>query len=144
VYGCACAGVHGGRGDGRARALPAPDGAGRGAHAPRGARRGREGVPPPAARTKGLQFYVLFPIPMKSKESMRSSISPRSVGFGVRSRKLSNVGYVTKNLLYQAPPCFGRHVMPVVPAAFAVVSTHRCTLGPRGRLWLVLLMCDYT
>jgi hypothetical protein len=60
----------------------------------------------------------------------------RSVRFGVRSRKLSNVvhviGWVTKNLLSRAPPRFGRHVKPLVPAAFAVVSTHQPALGPRG------------
>jgi hypothetical protein len=28
----------------------------------------------------------------------------------------------------------------LVPAAFAVASTHQPTLGPRGRLWPVLLM----
>jgi hypothetical protein len=28
------------------------------------------------------------------------------------------------NLLSRAPPCFGRHVKLLVPAAFAVVSTH--------------------
>jgi hypothetical protein len=31
---------------------------------------------------------------------------------------------VTKNGLPRAPLCFGRHVKPLVPAAFAVVSTH--------------------
>jgi hypothetical protein len=41
-----------------------------------------------------------------------------------------------------APPCFGRHVKPLVPAAFAVVSTHQSTLGTRGGLWPVLLMCN--
>jgi hypothetical protein len=29
-----------------------------------------------------------------------------------------------QNLLSQAPPCFGRHVKPLVPVAFAIVSTH--------------------
>jgi hypothetical protein len=33
-------------------------------------------------------------------------------------------GWVTKNLLSQAPPCFGRHVKPLDPAAFVVVITH--------------------
>jgi hypothetical protein len=28
-----------------------------------------------------------------------------------------------QNLLSQAPPCFGTHVKPLVPAAFAVVLT---------------------
>jgi hypothetical protein len=44
------------------------------------------------------------------------------------------------NLLSRTPPCFGRHVKPLVHAAFAVVS-HQPALGPRG-LWPVLLMCN--
>ncbi|RVE43331.1 hypothetical protein evm_012035 [Chilo suppressalis] len=46
----------------------------------------------------------------------------------------SVIGWVTKNLLSRAPPCFGRHVKPLVPAASAVVSTHQSALGPRGGL----------
>jgi hypothetical protein len=47
----------------------------------------------------------------------------------VRSRKLNNVFKVChrmgdQNLLSRARPCFGRHVKLLVPAAFAVVSTH--------------------
>jgi hypothetical protein len=34
-------------------------------------------------------------------------------------------GCLIKNLLSQVPPCFGRHVKPLFPAAFAVVSTHQ-------------------
>jgi hypothetical protein len=49
---------------------------------------------------------------------------------------------VTKNVLCRAPPCFGRHVKPLVPAAFAVVSTHQSALPPRGGIWAVLLMCS--
>jgi hypothetical protein len=29
-----------------------------------------------------------------------------------------------QNLLFRDPPCFGRHVKLLVPAAFAVVSIH--------------------
>jgi hypothetical protein len=29
-----------------------------------------------------------------------------------------------QNLLSRAPPCFGRHVKQLVPAAFAIVSIH--------------------
>jgi hypothetical protein len=29
-----------------------------------------------------------------------------------------------QNLLSRALPCFGRHVKPLVPVAFAIVSTH--------------------
>jgi hypothetical protein len=45
-----------------------------------------------------------------------------------------SVLWVTKNLLSRAPPCFGRPVKQLVPAAFAVVSTSGCwpALGPRG------------
>jgi hypothetical protein len=39
-------------------------------------------------------------------------------------QRWSVIGWVTKNLLSRAPPCFGRHVKPLVPAAFAVVSTN--------------------
>jgi hypothetical protein len=50
-------------------------------------------------------------------------MAPRSMRFGVRSRKLSNVEQVLdgrSNFIF----CFGKHVMPLVPDAFAVVSTH--------------------
>jgi hypothetical protein len=39
-------------------------------------------------------------------------------------QRWSVIGWVGKNLLFRAPPCFGRHVQPVVPVAFAFVSTH--------------------
>jgi hypothetical protein len=39
-------------------------------------------------------------------------------------RRWSVIGWVTKNLLSRTPPCFEKHVKPLVPAAFAVVSTH--------------------
>jgi hypothetical protein len=54
----------------------------------------------------------------------------------------SVIGWVTKNLLSVDPPCFERHVKPLVPAAFAVVSTNQSALGPRGALWPVLFMCN--
>jgi hypothetical protein len=43
--------------------------------------------------------------------------------------ELSNVG---QNSLSQAPPCFGRPVKPLIPAAIAVVRTYQPALGPRG------------
>jgi hypothetical protein len=55
-------------------------------------------------------------------------------------QRWSVIARVTKNLLSRAPPCFGRHVKPLVPAAFAVVSTHQPASDTRGGLWLVLLM----
>jgi hypothetical protein len=59
----------------------------------------------------------------------------------VKQRR-SVIGWVTKNILSGAPPCFGKHVKPLVPAAFAVFSTHQPALGPRGGLWPVVLMCN--
>jgi hypothetical protein len=32
-------------------------------------------------------------------------------------QRWSVIGWVTKNVLSRAPPCFGRHVKPLVPAA---------------------------
>jgi hypothetical protein len=49
-------------------------------------------------------------------------------------QRWSAIGWVTKNLLSRAPPCFGRDVKPLAPAAFAAVSTHQSALGPRGGL----------
>jgi hypothetical protein len=40
-----------------------------------------------------------------------------------------------QNLLSRAPPRFGRHVKLLVPAVFAVVSTHQPALSPCGGLW---------
>jgi hypothetical protein len=42
--------------------------------------------------------------------------------------------------MYINNTCFGRHVKPLVQAAFADDSTHQ--LGPRGGLWPVLLLCN--
>jgi hypothetical protein len=66
-------------------------------------------------------------------------MAPRSMRSGVQSWKLSNVGQSLdggpKIYYHELPPCFERHVKPLVPAAFAVVSTHQRALGPRGWLW---------
>jgi hypothetical protein len=73
---------------------------------------------------------------IRSKETrgVRSPIALRLV----RSRAIAEdkqrsqwsvMGWVTKTLSPRAPPCFGRHVKPLVPAAFAVVSTHQSALG---------------
>jgi hypothetical protein len=49
---------------------------------------------------------------------------PALSALGVLSGKLSDVdrSWVTKNLIFRAPSCFGRHVKPLVPAVYAVVS----------------------
>jgi hypothetical protein len=57
-------------------------------------------------------------------------------------QRWSFIGWVTKNLLSRGPPCFGKLVKLLVPAAFAVVSTHQPAVGPRGGLWPVFLMCN--
>jgi hypothetical protein len=49
-------------------------------------------------------------------------------------QRWSVIGWVTKNLFSRAPPCFGRHVKPLVPDELAVVSTHQPELGPHGGL----------
>jgi hypothetical protein len=36
----------------------------------------------------------------------------------------SVIEWVTKNLLYRTPPYYGRHVKPLVPAAFVVIRTN--------------------
>jgi hypothetical protein len=50
------------------------------------------------------------------------------------------IPWVTKILLSRDFPCSGRHVKPLVPAAFAVVSTHQPALIPRGIS--IHLMCN--
>jgi hypothetical protein len=52
------------------------------------------------------------------------------------------IRWVTKNVLSRASSCFGRHVKPLVRAAFAVVSIHQPAMGQRGGLWPVLLICN--
>jgi hypothetical protein len=74
------------------------------------------------------------------KNLMRVNALRRAVA--VAKQRWSVIGWVTKNLLSRAPPCFGKHGKPLVPAAFAVVSTHQPALGPRGGLWPHLLMCN--
>jgi hypothetical protein len=53
-------------------------------------------------------------------------------------QRWSIIDWVTKNVLSRAPWCFGKHAKPLVPAAFANVSTHQPELGPRGGLWLLI------
>jgi hypothetical protein len=64
----------------------------------------------------------------------------RAIAEAKQRSQWSVMGWVTKTLSSRAPPCFGSHVKPLVPAAFAVVSTHQSSLGPRSGLWPVLLV----
>jgi hypothetical protein len=70
------------------------------------------------------------------RDQCRNSMVPRSV----RLRKLSNIGQ-PENLLSRAPPCFKRHIKPLI-LAFVVVSNHQPSLGLRGGLWPVVFMCN--
>jgi hypothetical protein len=47
-----------------------------------------------------------------------------------------------QNLLSRAPPCFGRHVKPLVPATFAVVSTHSRFKLTSGRRPVVKIIAE--
>jgi hypothetical protein len=79
---------------------------------------------------------------LKSSEELDDPVSALRRGIVEAKQRWSAIGWVTKNLLSRAPPCFGRLVKLLVPAAFAVVSTHQTALGPCGGLWPVLLMCN--
>jgi hypothetical protein len=54
-------------------------------------------------------------------------------------QRRSVIGWVTKNVLSRAP-CLGRHVKPLVPTAFEVVSTQQSALGSRDGF--VLFICN--
>jgi hypothetical protein len=75
-----------------------------------------------------------------SKELDGLAVSALRHAMAEYKQRWSVIGWVTKNLLSRAPPCFGRHVKPLVLAAFAVICTNQTS--PRGGLWRVLLMCN--
>jgi hypothetical protein len=81
--------------------------------------------------TPGTSNYIMQELAGPTVSALRRAIAEFKLRWSVIAR-------VNKNLLSQAPPCFGRHVKSV--PAFAVVSTHESALT-RG-LWLVLLMCN--
>jgi hypothetical protein len=71
-------------------------------------------------------------------------MASRSVRFDVRSPKLSNFGRSSDGLpeIYYLELLCASEGMPLIPAAFAVVSSHQTVLDPRGGLLPVLLMCN--
>jgi hypothetical protein len=70
-------------------------------------------------------------------------MAPRSVRFGVRSWKLSKGSHwMGDQKFIISSSSVLRNVKPLIPAEFAVVSTHQPSLDPRGGLWPVLLMCN--
>jgi hypothetical protein len=64
----------------------------------------------------------------------------RSVRFGAREVKLC-WSVIEQKLIILSSLMLPK-VKPLVPDAFAVVSTHQFALGPRGGFWPVLLMCN--
>jgi hypothetical protein len=78
----------------------------------------------------------------KLEELNDPAVSALRRAFAEVKQRWSVIGWVTKNLLSRALPCLGRHVKPLVPAAFAVISTDQPALSPRGGLWPVLLISN--
>jgi hypothetical protein len=96
-------------------------------------------IPVQPTTRQDVQNRAIFPLDFRSEEPVDPAVSALRRSIAEVKQRWSVIGWVTKNLLSQATPCFGRHVKPLVPAAFAVVSTHQPALGPRGGLWPVLL-----
>jgi hypothetical protein len=78
---------------------------------------------------KELLFYIFV---HKSEELDGPAVSALRCAIAEVKQGWADTGWVIKNLLSRVPLCFWRHVNPLVPAAFAVVSTHQPALGPRG------------
>jgi hypothetical protein len=95
---------------------------------------------------KVLILFIFFTFKIKVEEKVEEldgpAVSALRRAITEAKQRWSAIGWVTKKLFSRAPPCFRRHVKPLVPAAFAVVSTHQSALGPRGGLWPVLPMCN--
>jgi hypothetical protein len=89
-----------------------------------------------------MRCHSLATLKVNSGKFDGSSVSVLRRAIAEVKQRWSVIGWVTKNLVSRAPPCSGRHVKPLVLAAFVVVSTHQPTLGPRGWLWPVRLMCN--
>jgi hypothetical protein len=74
---------------------------------------------------------------------MRSSMAPRSVRFGLRSQKLSNVGQSLdgwSKIYYLELLCILEGTLSRW-SRLHLQSTHQSAKGSRGGLWPVLLMC---
>jgi hypothetical protein len=77
----------------------------------------------------------MYIYPLYSSEELNGpAISALRRAITEVKQRWSVIEWMTKNLLFRAPPCFETHVKPLVPAAFA--------LDPRGGLKPVLLMCN--
>jgi hypothetical protein len=60
-------------------------------------------------------FFSLGVIIYEVLDGLAVSVLRRAIAEA--KERWSVFGWVTKNLLSRAPPCFGRHVKPLVPAA---------------------------
>jgi hypothetical protein len=106
----------------------------RSAWSERGDRNGHRDAPVKVTETY-LAFIMLYHRSLGDPEELDTGCEITEV-----KQCWSVMRWVTKNVSCRGPPCFGRHVKPLVPAALAVVSTHQPALGPRGGLWPVFLM----
>jgi hypothetical protein len=79
-------------------------------------------------------FHYLQPINVPTTAVDGPVVNAHRRAIAEVKQRWSAIGWVTKNLLSRAPTCFGRHVKPLTPAAFPVVSTHQPALGARGGL----------
>jgi hypothetical protein len=80
-----------------------------------------------AVQTYILLIYLLRGMRRREEGGARWSsgqCARRAIAKAKHRSQWPVIGWVTKNLLCRAPPCFGRHVKPFVPVAFAIVSTH--------------------
>jgi hypothetical protein len=102
----------------------------------------RSSVLPPLFVTRKTFNNNYFLVIQEREELGGLEVSALRCAIAEDKQRWSVIGWVTKNLLCRAPPWLGRHVKPLVPVAFAVVSTHQHKLGPRGGLMPVLLMCN--
>jgi hypothetical protein len=87
---------------------------------------------------KLTEFFKIYYVTVDVIKS-RLSVNALRRAIAEVKQRWSVIGWMTKNLLSRAPKCFKRHVKPLVPAAFAVVSTYQTWYGG---LCPVLLMCN--
>jgi hypothetical protein len=65
-----------------------------------------------------------LPMIFTKKKLDESAVSALRSAIAEVKQRWSVIRWMTKNLLSSAPPCFGSHVKPLVPAEFAPTNTH--------------------
>jgi hypothetical protein len=91
-------------------------------------------------KLEGFYFKIMILYTLYSYIFFKNSITPRlctwrAIAEAKQRCQWSVMGWVIKTLSSRAPRCFGRHIKPLVPAAFAFGDTHQYALGLRGGLW---------